>query len=229
MNDTPPTLAEVFNFINSVHDQCRNLLHDTVRFLRDSSQIYLNRKKEWDWCKKPNDRYLDQEFSLIRRTQSTYLPAPGGDIHCGALFSFEFFHPRRPITPQLLYGTLNPGDAGFSSCERWTTYYTIVDVEQGKDSSTVESNGKIAVVKGTFPRTFVESHLVCVPLDSITDEATLTQIVVEPLTDLLRGDHGKALERLDQIETLSWPSVSPTVGDGNDDVGTDEQDEDEQP
>lgn len=204
MNGTAPTIADVLNFVNSFYGQCRNIVLDTVRLLRDNSRIYLVHKKEWDYTRKPGDRFLETEISCIRNAWSTYLPT--GEIQRGALFYFEFFHPHRQIGPSLMYGSVNPGNMGFDVVDRWASYYTTHSVDARDGTLAVSHSGPIAVINGKMPKRFEEAMLVRVPLEAICNQQALETMVVAPLAALLRGSQEGALACLQGVPTVQWPS-----------------------
>lgn len=209
MNQPASSIADVLNFVNSFHEQCRNLVRDAVRILRDESRIYLTRKSSWDYADKPNDRFLDQDCSCIRRCWSAFIPS--GDISRGALFHFEFFHPHRRVTPALMYGAFDPGPSGFDSVDRWAAFYATTDVEKGLSTVRVSHDGPITVVTGSAPKRFVEVELIRVPLELITDQSALSTTVVAPLAALLLGDRAGAIDRLASVATEHWPSALTTA------------------
>ncbi len=215
MNEHVPSIADVLNFVDSFHQQCRNMVRDTVRLLRDTHQIYLTHHKGWDYAAKPNDRFLEQECSSVRQTWSTFLPT--GDVQRGALFCFDFFRPNRRVTPALIYGGVYPGSAAFDAVDRWATFYTIADAEKGESSVTVTHDGPIAVVTGTTPERFEEATLVRVPLETITDQPALERIVISPLAALLQGKRSEAIASLAGVTTEMWPSPQAEIIDEEDD------------
>lgn len=200
----PATLAEVFSFVNSVHEQCRNLIRDTARLLRDNHQLYLDHKKAWDYCSKPNDRFLEQEYSMVRRFCCTFLPAD--NTQHAAVFLLEFFHPHRLITPSLTFGSLDPGEHGYGAIDRWASYHAVTVSERRESAGCVVNNGPIAIVTGKPPKEFPQAALVRVPLESITDQPALERIVVSPLAAMLRGCWDEALKVLEGVRIEPWPS-----------------------
>jgi len=209
MNDKKTSIAEVLNFVNSFHEQCRNMVRDAVRLLRDDHQIFLSHGKTWDYTNKPNDRFLDQDYSMIRRTWSIFIPS--GEIVRGACFNFEFFRPNYQMSPALIYGAASPGNKGFSELGRWTHFYTTEDAEKGGQNIKLDQDGPIAVVTGTMPRQFEESAFVRVPLEAITDQGALLRMVVSPLAALLKGNRSEAIQLLSNVPTELWPSGQPAV------------------
>lgn len=214
-----PTLAQVFNFLNSFHEQCRNLVRDAVRLVRDERGIFLTHKKEWDYAAKPNDRFLDQDYSCVRRCWMPFIPA--ADVSRGALFHFEFFHPKRPVTPALMYGTVDPGTEGFENMDRWAAHDSIAHAEQGESTVTISDNGPLTIVRSERPGRFKEAVFVRVPLESIVDHAALVQHVVHPLLALLCGDWEDAKRCLSETQWERWPLTTMAAPD-------DEEDESEQ-
>lgn len=203
------SVADVLKFVNSFHEQCRNMVRDAVRLLRDKHDIYLTHNRAWDYVSKPNEHFLEHDYSTVRRTWTTFFPS--GDVSCGALFYFEFFHPNRYVEPALMYGALQPGSAGIEIADRWAAYYTTVDVETDQPTVTVTHDGPIAVVVGAMPKRFEEATLVRVPIETITDQTALETIVVRPLTELLRGNRAEAIAALVGQTTEYWPSSKTTL------------------
>ncbi len=216
MNVQSPSMGMILNFVNSFHEQCRNMVRDAVRLLRDEHQVYVTHEPAWDYAVKPNDRFLAQEYSMVRRAWATFLP--GGDIQRGAIFVFDFFHPRRPVEPSLIFGTVYPGSTSFAAADRWASYNTIVDPEKRDQPVTVDHDGPFTVVSGTMPQRFEESVLVRVPLEGITDHQALQRMVVSPLAALLRGERAAAKDLLSTVPTEPWPAVQ---------VGSTEEEEDD--
>lgn len=205
MTDKTLSIAQVLNYVNSFHDQCRNMVKDAIRLLRDNHQLYLTHRESWDYAVKPNDRFLTQDYSSVRRAWATFVPS--GDIKRGAIFFFDFFHPRSLVTPSLIFGTVDPGNSGFDAADRWASYNIIVDAEKGEQSVTLSHDGPLAIVKGSMPKRFEESTLVRVPLEAITEQQVLERIIVEPLAALLKGERATAVDLLSGLPTELWPSL----------------------
>lgn len=205
MNDERPSLATVLNYVNSFHEQCRNMARDTVRLLRDNHQLYLAHRQRWDFAAKPNDHFLTQDCSSVRRAWTTFVPS--GDSQRGAIFVFDFFRPHKLVIPSLIYGAAYAGSDGFDSGDRWATYNVIVDAEKGDQAVTVRHDGPIAIVTGAMPKRFEESAMVRVPLEAITDQDALEKMVVEPLAALLHGERATAIDLLTSVPTEVWPSI----------------------
>lgn len=205
MSDQTPSIATILNFVNSFHEQCRNMVRDAVRLLRDNHQLYITHREAWDYAYKPNDRFLTQQYSSVRRAWATFVP--NGDLQRGAIFFFDFFHPQILVKPSLIFGAVCPGSGGFDSLDRWTPCKVIEDVETADASSAVTCEGPITIVTSTMPNRFAEAAVVRVPLEAITDQAALEKMVVEPLAALLRGERPTAIELLGSVPTEVWPSV----------------------
>lgn len=209
MVDQPPSLAQIINFVNSLYQQCRDIIRDTVRILRDDEQICLAHKKTWDYTFGPNDRFLEQDCSLVRRCWSTFLPTE--NVQRGALFDIEFWRVNQLVTPALTYGALNPGVVGFTAADRWAPYNTTFYAETGTGKIAVTHNGPIAVLTGEMPNYFEEATIVRVPLESLVDQASLRRCVVLPLAALLKGRQQEALALLEGVTTELWPCKPTNV------------------
>lgn len=203
MSESPPSLARVMNFINSLHQQCRDVIRDTIRLLRDDHQICLAHTNAWDYCIKPNDRFLEQSCSVVQRCWSTFIPTE--DNGRGVLFDIEFCRVNQLLTPALLYGAVDPGAAGFGAVSRWASYNTTHYAELGTANLVISHKGPIAVLAGRMPDYFEEANLVRVPLESIVDQDALRRIVVTPLALLLHGKHEEVLASLQGVTTETWP------------------------
>lgn len=211
MSDQVTSIGQVLGFVNSFHERCRNMIRDTVRMLREESSIYLQRNYKMEYCDKPNDRFLDQECSMVRRSWCVYVPT--NEIRRAALFYIEFCHPHRYVTPALIYGAMSYGDADFSAVERWAAHKLIIETEKRDPSVTVTFNDPITIVTGAMPLRFEEAACVRVPLESIADEAALKRIVVAPLSALLRGSQAEAASLLSGVQTEHWPSATSAAVD----------------
>lgn len=198
------SLAQVFTCVNSVYEQCRNLTRDAVRLLRDNEGIFLNQIKAWDWASRPNDHFLEQEFSCIRRCWLNYTVG-GGPPQQGALFLFEFFNPHRPVIPSLLFGVGDAGSAEFDSLDRWATVHTILDAERGDPKYTIDQDGPLAMVITCEQKRCPHITLVQVPLESISNQSELERVVVRPMAALLKGDRASAKSLLEHVPVIPWP------------------------
>jgi len=110
-----------------------------------------------------------------------------------------------------MYGSVDSGNAGFDAVDRWITWKTITDVEKRAADISINHDGPITIVTGAMPKTFLESMVVRVPIETIVDQPALEAIIVSPLAALLRGDCQGANNLLKDVTTELWPSTQLNV------------------
>lgn len=203
IQDNPPTLQDVFTYVESVYRNCRLMIQDSVHELRIATKCHFEHVYKWDYTQKASDHFLIDGPSCPSRCWVTYRPI--GELGRGVLFSLQFHAVKRVVEPSLIFGSVLIGPNGQDTLNRWVAFNSIVHAEEGRPGIKVSKGDPLVTVAGDGVNIFSEAVLVRVPLESLHDTDSLQRIVVAPLASLVRGDRAGAERELAGITTLPWP------------------------